>query len=72
MPEPIPYGYTNRSGEWRCEEGGGSTRAGPFPTRDVEVLGMEWVLMEWIVASEVWTLGCEHLKKCHVTANVGC
>jgi hypothetical protein len=22
VPEPIPYGYTNRSGEWRCEEGG--------------------------------------------------
>eukprot|EP00435_Cladocopium_sp_Y103_P040550 s2454_g11.t1 len=21
VPEPLPYGYTNRSGEWRCEEG---------------------------------------------------
>ena len=21
FPEPIPYGYTNSSGEWRCEEG---------------------------------------------------
>lgn len=23
MPEPIPYGYTNASGEWRCDQGAG-------------------------------------------------
>ena len=44
MPEPIPYGYTNASGEWRCDQGAGGTESSQgFPVNSVERANNLWM-----------------------------